>query len=67
MPGLSEDVNSALQSLPIIQKILQGIQDRPIGLKGLRPEIESDKEALKEDMWGADEIGPKLEYISQQA
>lgn len=65
--GLSEDVSSALQSLPIIQKTLQGIQDRLNGLEGLRLEIQSDKEALKEDLWGADGIGPKLEYVAQQA
>lgn len=60
-------MSSALQSLPIIQKTLQGIQDRLNGLEGLRLETQSEKEALNEDLWGADGIGPKLEYVAQQA
>uniref|UniRef100_K1QN75 IMPACT-like protein n=1 Tax=Magallana gigas TaxID=29159 RepID=K1QN75_MAGGI len=65
--GAYGHVNIALQSLPIIQKTLQGIQDRLNGLEGLRLEIQSEREALNENLWGADGIGPKLEHVAQQA
>lgn len=45
-PGLSGEVSSALQSLPIIQQSLQDIQHRLNGLKELRSELQSVKESL---------------------
>ena len=65
--GLSEEVSSALQSLPMIQQSLQDIQQRLTGLEELRSELLSVKESLKEDLWGDDGIEQKIIYIAQQS
>lgn len=66
-PGLSGEVSSALQSLPIIQQSLQDIQHRLNGLEELRSELQSVKESLREDLWGTDSLKQKIEYVAQQA
>lgn len=66
-PGLSGEVSSALQSLPIIQQSLQDIQHRLNGLEELRSELQSVKESLREDLWGTDGLEQKIEYVAQQA
>lgn len=65
--GITGEVSSALQSLPIIQQSLQDIQHRLNGLDEVRLELQGVKEGLREDLWGDDGLAPKIEYVAQQA
>ena len=65
--GITGEVSSALQSLPIIQQSLQNIQHRLNGLDEVRLELQGVKEGLREDLWGDDGLAPKIEYVAQQA
>nr|XP_022307809.1 uncharacterized protein LOC111113811 [Crassostrea virginica] len=65
--GITSEVSSALQFLPIIQQSLQDIQHRLNGPDEVRVELQDVKEGLREDLWGDDGLAPKIEYIAQQA
>nr|XP_022290388.1 protein IMPACT homolog [Crassostrea virginica] len=64
--GITGEVSSALQSLPIMQQSLQDIQHRLNGLDEVRLELQGVKEGLREDLWGDDGLPPKIQYVAQQ-